>query len=198
MAWQFAVQAATLSLSAFLASAANASELQTFSLPIDSAQKPYEPVNSALKAWVALRDVESPAGVAFRISPLYTERLKPASVQWRFVNRAHLLASWSSHSSDEIPVQKDTLGLSKESGRKVWHLSLGFVVSSWTLIRADGVADHTCVKKVKYATISGTIALVVVAFRKQEFVSKLRIRPTDPTYDPLETSYCTCSRRFQY
>src|SRR6218665_579223 len=56
--------ASTLALSAFLASAASTTKLQTCILPKESAETPYELVSSALKAWVTLTNAEPPTGTA--------------------------------------------------------------------------------------------------------------------------------------
>jgi hypothetical protein len=126
--------AATLALSAFLASAASTRELQAHMLPPETADNSDDLVNSATKAWITLTGSEPPTGTtAFRqrewdsrwTSKAWTTLHESAN---NTLDRARLLASRAPHTGDWMmapPVTALGLRLSDEVIRIAVGIRLG-------------------------------------------------------------------------
>ena len=126
--------AATLALSAFLASAASTSELQANMLPPESADTSDDLVDTALKAWKLLTGSEPPTGSAAHrqrewdsrwISKAWTTLHESAN---NALDRARLLASQAPHAGDWLlapPVTALGLRLTDEVIRIAVGMRLG-------------------------------------------------------------------------
>ena len=126
--------AASLALSAFLASAASTSELQAHILPPEAADTPDDLVTTALKTWTTLTGIEPPTGsTACRQREWDSRWINKA---WTTLNestnnkldQARLLASRAPHAGDWLltpPVTALGLRLSDEEIRIAAGIRLG-------------------------------------------------------------------------
>ena len=154
--------AATLALSAFLASAASTSELQANLLPPESEDIADDLVNTALEAWKTLTGAEPPTGSAAHrqrewdihwIKNVWTALQDSATTD---LDRARLLASRSPHSGDWLlapPVTALGLRLSDEEIRVAVGVRLGTTLCEPHLchcgerVGARGLNGLACKKK---------------------------------------------------
>ena len=160
--------ASTLALSAFLASAANTSELQACILPTESAEIPYELANSALTAWMTLTGAESPTGAATHRQKEWDLRCTDKALTGLLEStgcprdRARLLASRAPHSGDWMlapPVTALGLRLSDEEVRIAVGVRLGTTLYEPHLCHHCRQRSYTTEEKVKWGKAAARAAM---------------------------------------